>query len=148
MYSKNITISFPKWFVIGISFCGIGTILICAYYIVWVFHTGQLNSHILRCSFCFGFILVIFWFLLKIVFYSVIATERGLATSNIFKSSNIFLWDQIVEVRRPRFGIPYDATYVISENKKKLLLVRSMRNYKELVELIKVKASNLERCQL
>ena len=83
----------------------------------------------------------------KLLFYSVTATKKGLETAKPIGSNQSFTWEEIIEVRRPRFGIPYDFSYVISKNKEKLLLVRSMQNYKELVELIKTKAPNLQKCK-
>jgi len=146
-HSENLRISFPRWFVILLSFCGTVTIMFSVSYIGWVIYSGQLTSRLFRTVIFFSLVLGIFWFLSKILFYSVTATEGGLETDNIVGSKQMFLWDEIVEVRRPRFRIPKDASYVISKNKDKLLLVRSMTNYKELVQMIKVRALNLKRCQ-
>lgn len=145
--SRNLKVSFPKWFVIFLGICGILTISFFLSYIIWVIYHGQLASQLLRCAIFLSIILSGFWLSLKVLFYSVTATERGLETDNIVGASKSFQWDEIVEVRRPRFGVPVDFSYVISKNKDKLLLVRSMKNYKELTELIKTRARNLKRCQ-
>ena len=81
----------------------------------------------------------------KILFYSVVATESGILSFNSFGEGKLFDWTEIIEVKRPRFGIPYDFTYVISTDNEKMLLVRSMQNYKELIELIKAKAPKPKR---
>jgi len=146
-HSENLKISFPRWVVIFFSFCGIFTILFFAFYIIWVVYNGQLSSQFFRCAIFFSVILGAFWVFLKILFYSVTATERGLETDNIVGSNKLLLWDEIVEVRRPRFGIPVDFSYVISKNKDKLLLIRSMKNYKKLIQLIKLRAQNLQKFQ-
>jgi hypothetical protein len=143
-HSEYLEISFPRWFRICLAFCGIFTILLFAFYIVWVAYNGQLASRLLRCAIFTSVIVGIVWFFLKILFYSVTATDRGLEADNIVGANKVFLWDEIVEVRRPRFGIPHDATYVISRNNGKLLLVRSMKNYKEFIQLIKDRAANLQ----
>lgn len=145
-HSGYVKISFPRWFRIFLTFCGILTILFFAFYIVWVVYNGQLASQLLSCAIFSSIILGGFWFFSKILFYSVTVTDRGLETDNIVGSNKLFLWDEIIEVRRSRFGIPVDFTYVISKNKGKLLLVRSMKNYKELIQLIKVRAPNLQKC--
>ena len=145
--ARNLKVSFPKWFVIFVSICGIFTISFCLFYIIWVIYHGQLAYQLLRCAIFFGIIVCGLWLCLKVLFYSVTATERGLETSNIVGPNKLFFWKDIVETRRPRFGVPVDFTYVISKNEDKLLLVRSMKNYKELIELIKARAPNLKRCQ-
>lgn len=145
--SSNLKVSFPKWFVIFISICGILTISFCLFYMIWVIYHGQLASQLWRCAVLLSLLVIALWIFTKILFYSVTATERGLETANIVGASKSFQWDKIVEVRRPRFGIPKDASYVISKNKDKLLLVRSMKNYKELIELIKARAANLQKCR-
>jgi len=143
----NIRSSFPVWFVVSMIFCGIVTTLGVGAHIIDLIYHGHFFSKLLRCSFGLVLILGIVWFFAKILFYYVTATERGLETNNIVGSDKLFLWDEIVEIRRPRFGIPVDFTYVISENKSKLRLIRSMKNYKDLIDLIKIKAPNLKRCQ-
>jgi hypothetical protein len=147
MQSGDLKINFPMLFVVLMSFCGLFTTLGIGSYILRVIYYGQLSSQLFKCVFGFCVILIISWFLLKILFYSVTATEKGLITANIGKLSKFFQWNEIVEVRRPRFGMPVDASYVISKNKGKLLLIRSMKNYKELIQMIKDRAPNLERCQ-
>ena len=147
MQSDDLKISFPMLFIALMSFCGLLTALGIGLYIFRVIYYGQMSSQLFPCLFGFFVILIILLFLLKILFYSVTATKKGLITANIIKSNKFLQWNEIVEVRRPRFGIPVDASYVISRNEGKLLLVRSMKNYKELIQMIKDKAPNLKRCQ-
>jgi len=79
----------------------------------------------------------------KFLFYSVIAKNMGLETINPLGKNKTLNWEEIIGVRRPRFGIPYEFTYVVSKTDKKILLLRSMPKYKELISLIKTHASNL-----
>ena len=140
--------SYPRWFVILFIFCGIFTLLLSVFYIFWAAHDGLSAKEFWRSAIFLGLILGAFWFFGKVLLYSVTATEDGLETANPFGSSKSFLWDEIVEVRRPRFGIPYDFTYIISKKRDKLILIRSMKNYKELIQVIKSKAPNLNKCQM
>jgi len=138
-----IKTSFPRWFVIFISFCLVITLpLSTIYTVVVIYNNGLSVFGILLLT----FVLAEFWFL-KFLFYSVTATEKGLEAANLLGSNKSFIWDEIVKVRRPPLGIPYDFSYVVSKNKEKMLLVRSMQNYKELIELIKVRSPNLQKCK-
>ena len=136
--------SFPKWFVILGSICFVITLLFSTLYVVVVIYNNGISV--------FNMIILIllssgYWFFIKILFYSITATDRGLKSNNPLGSSKEFIWEEIVEVRRPYFGIPYDLTYVVSKNNGKLLLIRSMQNYKEIIELIKIKAQDLQKCK-
>lgn len=144
--NEDIRIFYPKWFVVFIGFCGVGTVLISTWYISWVIYKGLLPSHVLRCLFFLALILATLFLFSKIVFYSVAATDRGLETHNIIGSNKFFTWDEIVEIRKPHFGIPHDAIYLISRNKDRLTLLRGMKNLEELLQLIKDRSPNLKRC--
>jgi hypothetical protein len=145
--NKIIKVSYPIWVLILFTFCGIGSIPILSYYIIWTIEKSLFFSRLWQVLFCSIFIPAIIWFLFKITFYSVSATERGLETANIIGSKKYFQWGEIIEVQTPKFGLPFDISYVISINKGKLLLIRSMKNYKKLIQLIKLKAPNLKRCE-
>lgn len=144
-HGKDLKISFPKWFFIPFGLGGIIILLTFIFYTARLIQSESSTFELLKVAFLFVVLLGWIFFFCKILFYSVTATERGLETDNLAGSKKIFLWDEIVEVRRPRFGIPKDANYVISKNRDKLLLVKSMTNYKELVQMIKVRAPNLKR---
>ena len=146
-YSGILKSSFPRWFRVFLSFCEVFMILFSAFYIYRATSNGLTAVEIRNFVIFSSIVLGGFWIFAKFLFYSVSATKRGLETDNVFGQKKLFLWNEIVEVRRPRFGIPYDFSYVISENQDKLLLVRSMKNYKELIQLIKARAPNLQKCQ-
>lgn len=146
-HNENLKISFPMWFRSFLTFCEIFMILFFIVYIFRAISNGLSALEIRNAAISLSIVLGGLWFFSKILFYSVTGTDRGLETDNIVGSNKLLLWHEIVEVRRPRFGIPVDFTYVISENKGKLLLVRSMKNYKKLVDLIRLKAPNLQKYQ-
>ena len=88
------------------------------------------------------------FFVVYISHYCISATKNGIENHPLIGHSKFFAWDEIVEVRRPLFHIPVDFNYVVSKNGKRLLLIRSMNNYKELIQLIEQKAHNLQKCQI
>lgn len=144
---KNLRVCFPKWVIISYSICAIGTLFFFIGYIIKIINENSFIAQSLKFLLFLGVVVVSFWLLFKIVFYSVTATDKGLETSNLFGSNKSVNWEEIVAVRKPIFGIPADFTYVFTINKKKLLLVKSMNNYKELVQLIKEKSPNLQKCE-
>ncbi|MFH1673720.1 MAG: hypothetical protein ABIF87_09905 [Pseudomonadota bacterium] len=146
-HGNDVKVSLPKWFAILMVFCGSFTISISVFYIIRVPDNGVSASELCKSVILLSFDLAIIWFFLKILFYSVAATERGLEANNLFGQKKIFLWNEIVEIRRPQLGVPVGAAYVISKNKDKLFLPRGEKNYNELVKLIKVKSPNLQKCQ-
>jgi hypothetical protein len=146
-YIVDLKVCFPKWIIIIFTFSAIGTVYFFLEYIFLLNNNGSSDSGMFKCLFFLGIIIGGFWLFFKILFYSVIATDKGLVTNNLFGAGKSVLWDEIIEVRRPRFGIPADFTYVLLANKSKLLLVRSMKNYKALIQLIKEKAPNLQKCK-
>jgi hypothetical protein len=140
---ENKKLGFPKWFIIWMS---INCIIVLPILSVYTFFVIYNNKGIT----VFGLILLFFllgsFVLIYYFFYSVTATSKGLVAEHKLVGNKLFLWDEIVEVRRPRFGIPYEFTSVISKKGKKIYLLKSMTHYKELVEHIKEKAINLKKC--
>ena len=136
--------SFPKWFKIFGSICFAITLLLFAFYTFSIIYSNQISTSKIILLVLISLSL---WFFIKLLFYSVTATEGHLKNTNPLGTSKKFTWKEIIEVQRPRFGIPYDFTYVVSNNNDKLLLIRSMKNYNELIEFMKVKAPNLQKCK-
>jgi len=48
-------------------------------------------------------------------------------------------WDRIL-IRRPRFGIPYDFSYIVLDNEERILVLRNAHGYSELIRLIQSKS--------
>lgn len=93
------------------------------------------------------FLLVGGVWLFSMLFSYALATENGLEYINPFRKDRFIAWGNIVEVKRPLFKIPNDYSYVISkENTEKIILIRSMKNYRQMIGLIKEKAPNLRTC--
>lgn len=128
---------------IVLSCSGIFTILFSLSYIFIVIFRGRLLVSPIRFILFTLIIFLSIWFLLKILFYSVTATAKGLETDNIIGIKKKFHWEDIIEVRRPRFGFPLLFTYVISNNEDRIVLVKNKQNYKELIQYIKKKATNI-----
>jgi hypothetical protein len=146
MHSEHVKTYTSRWVRILGTVCGIFTIFFFGFYIAWLIYNGQLISQLSRCLILFSVILLIIWSYSKTLYYTVTATDRGLETDNIIGTNKLILWEDIIEVRRPRFGFPVNFTYVISKNRDKLFLIRNKNNYKELIKYIKEKASNLKIC--
>lgn len=142
-YVKSET---SRWLRILGTFCGVFTVSFFLFYIAWVVYNGQFVTQISRCLILSIIILFIIWSYSKTLYYTVTATNRGIETDNIAGTNKLFLWEEIVEVRRPRFGFPVNFTYVISKSRDKLHLIRNRNNYKELIKYIKEKAPNLKIC--
>ncbi len=139
-----IRVSFPKWvkYFMGIGF-GLSILFLSIIYYdgygpgfpTWPF-------------------LIIFWptLILGIWFYTflfseTITSQAGLEHKNPFGFNRRLSWEEIVEVKRPLFGVPVDLTYIVSNKNEKILLIRSKKNYLELIEEIKTKAPNLISCK-
>ncbi len=140
---ENKKIGFPRWFIVFMSVNYIIALPILSVYTFYVIYNnkGITIFGLLLLLLLLGSFVLIYYF-----FYSVTATSSGLIAENKLGRNKTFLWDEIVEIRRPRFGIPHELTSVISKDGKKLFLLKSMTHYKELVEHIKEKAINLKKC--
>lgn len=140
---ENKKLGFPKWCVILMSVNYLIALPILAVYTFFVIYN---NKGITLFGFLLLSVLLISFVIIYYFFYSVTATSNGLIAEHKLGRKRTFLWDDIVEVRRPRLGIPNELTSVISKDGKKIFLLRSMSHYKDLVEHIKVKAVNLRKC--
>ena len=139
--------SSPRWFVNWIIFCWVFLLLICAFYIFRIVTFYGLNySHIVMCAFL---IIITFggvWFISCVLFHTTTATEEGIETTNpILKSKKSCTWHEIIDVRKPRLGIPASFRYAILEKNKKILLIKGIPNYEKIIELIKLRAPNLKK---
>ena len=143
MYNETITSKTSNWIRLIVSLCGIFTVIFSAFYIGWVIYNGQFLSHIYRCTFLFIVIIIIVFSYSKTLYYSVTATEKGLETDNVFGANKFFQWEEIIEVRRPRFGFPVNFTYVIKKDLDRIILIKNRKNYEALVQRIKEKTPNL-----
>ena len=152
MHFKCFKVYFPKWVVAYFSFAGTIT-LFFSLFILWMIITknpiitkifdgtiwGSLTIGIFLGSLTVGIIFIFF----KVLYYSITVTKHGLESKNIMGKKQVFKWSDIIDLQGPRFGIPSDFLYVVSKNKDKLLLVKSMKNHKRLIKTIQDRATNL-----
>ena len=143
MHNKNIISKAPNWIRIVALFFGIFTVLFSTFYIAWVIYNGQFLSQIYRCTVLFIAIMIIVFSYSKTLYYSVTATEKGIETENAFGKNKNVQWEEIIEVRRPRFGFPVNFTYVIKKDEDRIFLIKNRKNYDAIVQRIKEKAPNL-----
>ncbi len=140
-----LKVNFPIFFKIFLSICSVGILFISGVYFYKIV-THQLQINYFFCSVFFFLDLGGFWIILKLLFYSVTATNKGIEARNIIVGKTTIQWEDILEVRRPSMGIPKDISYIITKNNNKLLLIRSMKNYSKIIQLIKKMALNLKSC--
>ena len=144
---QDLRVTYPRWLLI-LFIPGWIIILLTFFFYTRKFIEESLSvALLLKSSFLFIITLGGIWVILGVLFYSVTATRQGILATNLFGKDRFLPWHEIVEVRRPRFGIPQEITYVISQDKAKLLLFRSMKKYSTLIKIIKARASNLARCE-
>jgi hypothetical protein len=73
----------------------------------------------------------------------VYATEYGIRAKNILSKTEFIPWHEIVEIKGPKIGIPRDVINLITQDRRKIRLIKSMNNYSRLLELVKTRAPNL-----
>jgi hypothetical protein len=137
-----LKVSLPKWFRV---FYAIGAPLaVLLFVIVWL-HYGR-DAY----TFSEAWKLLLFLAIVGLglwttpfFFSTILVTEAGLELKRLFGSTQRFSWDEIVQVSRPRFGIPHDAIYVFSHTGRKIVLSRGMTGYPELLKLIQLRAPNV-----
>lgn len=148
MNSKsNISLKcyFPRWFICLACISFVQTISILFFVIMnKILKSEPIPVSVILIS---VFLLVGGVWLFSMLFSYALATENGLEYINPFRKDRFIAWGNIVEVKRPLFKIPNDYSYVISkENTEKIILIRSMKNYRQMIGLIKEKAPNLRTC--
>jgi len=146
MLQENSTIlkvSFSRWYIVLIGCCGFLTAGLSLAYIIYTVLHGEFLARLLRCSAFAILFLSILWFLARILFYVVYATEYGIRAKNILSKTEFIPWHEIVEIKGPKIGIPRDVINLITQDRRKIRLIKSMNNYSRLLELVKTRAPNL-----
>lgn len=146
-HREIVKIHFPKFISIPFILGGLAILTAIIFYASRLKQIEAFDLDLLKLMFLLILFIVAIFFVLKVLFYSVTATDIGIETDNIIGTKKAFLWNDIVELRRPRFGIPKDASYVIASNDDKIMLIRSMRGYNELIKTVKIRAINLRKYQ-
>ena len=148
MNTEYIKSETSRWIRIVGTIFGFASILFFSVYIFHALYKGQFMDKILSCSFFFVLIIVIIWSYLKILYYSITATSSGLEAKNIIGKNKYLLWENIKEIRKPRFGFPVNFTYVVSKTGEKLLLLKNKKNYEKLIRYHSCPKTVLERSNL
>lgn len=142
-----LKMSYPKWFqavLPPILFLYFIFVLVITVY----FSRGGFTWIQVGISAFFWIIFALWLWIIPFVYSSLIATESGLCATGIFGRKQKLTWDEIVKISRPLFGIPNEFTYVFSKSGKKMILLRSMEGYSNLLELIQSKAPHLSQKRL
>ena len=126
-------------------FCFVQTISILFFSIVnKIFEKASISISVILTS---AFILFGGVWLFSVLFSCVLATENGLEYINPFRKGQFIAWGDIVEVKKPLFKIPNECSYVISKKgTEKIILMRSKKNYRQMIGLIKERSLNLKVC--
>jgi hypothetical protein len=145
---QDVKMCYPTWFRINVAFCGVVTVLFTLVYIIYASKEGLSGKDIWRILFFLAVTVGGIWGCSKVVFYSVTATKWGLESKTPLRSSKFISWSEIVDFQRPRFGIPRQGVYVISDKGEKMMLMDDMKNYTELIKVIQARSPNLKRSVL
>ena len=143
---QELEVRFRRWFVILNTFAGIVTIFFSLFYVMHAVRDGLTITETWRCTILIGLTFTVFWLFARILFYSVKATKAGLESKNLLERTTTIPWHEIVEIRKSRIFVSTAFRYVISSRGHKLLLIRNLKNYHKLIDMIKDKAPNLKVC--
>jgi hypothetical protein len=136
-----IEVRYPTWFRTFYGVCAAGTVIICVRVAALTIgrDRGMNGAIVLTAT-----LLAIMLYGIRIVFRSLVATEHGLELRVIGSAPARMPWADIHAVRRPTFGIPKDAAYIVSRSGRRLMIARSMSGLPELLALIERKAPHLQ----
>lgn len=137
-----LKVSYPKWFQVIVPpllFLYLLFLVLMGFY----FSRGDFTwPKVCIAAFLLAVFMIWLW-IIPFIYSSLIATESGLRATGIFRRRRKLTWDEIVRVSRPLFGIPSELIYVFSKRGEKMVLLRGMEGYSDLLKLIESKASNL-----
>lgn len=142
-----LKVSFPEWFRAFYVICAIFTLPLLSIACFNVLREGFTPSKTVMRGFLFLGTGAGFWFG-PLIFTTIYAKQFGIEKRVLFGVKQTFTWAEITKVTRPRFGIPYDAAYIVSKEGKRITLARSMSGFSELLRLIETRAPNLTPKQL
>ena len=137
-----LKVSCPKWFLVVLPAVLVFSLLL--FILMWV-HFGQdgFTWPEVWGMAIFLAILAGWLWLIPFLYSSIIATDSGLRVTGLLGRNLNFTWDTIVKVSRPLLGIPREFIYVFSKSGDKMVLLRSMERYSDLLKLIETRAPNL-----
>lgn len=141
-----LKIHYPTWFILFYTICFLGCVYYFTRYFIWVYSNHLILNRLWQTASLSLILIIGIWFLFKVVFYSVIATNKGIENRPLVGAKKYFSWLEIIEVRRPKFKMPYDAIYIVTETNKKMMIMKGMKNLNQMIGLIKNMSPNLRKC--
>ena len=140
--STPLRVNFPFWLRVLFAVGGPIVMLPLSFVLLNIAQNEFTFFGILIGGFCVLIVGSILW-AAPIVFSMIYATQSGIQRRGLLGGRQTFSWDEIKTVVRPRFRIPNDAAYIISNNDERMTVARSMSGYTELLRLIQEKAPNV-----
>jgi len=142
-----LNVSYPKWFRIVVPPLLFLYLLFLLVMMVYFGRDGFTWLEVGISTF-FWVVFGVWLWIIPFIYSSLVATESGLRATGIFRRRRRLTWDEIVRVSRPLFGIPSELIYVLSKSGEKMILLRGMEGYSDLLRLIESKALNLSARRL
>jgi hypothetical protein len=138
-----LRVSFPSWLR---AFFAIGTPLLMVPVCIALINTLQDKFTLFSIVKSVFLILAVSstWWAILVLFSTIYATQSGIQRRGLLRRTQIFAWNEIMNVENSRFGIPHDAAYIVSKNGERMTVARSMTGYTELLRLIQEKAPNIK----
>ena len=138
-----IDVRCPKWFLIIFPLMLFGGLTVVALIVgIYVNRNGVTWPIVIGSGIFLAAIAVWVW-LIPYLYSSIVATESGLSTTGPFRQNQHITWGEITSVGTPRFGIPKEFIYILSRSGERIVVVRSMEQYRELLDLIQIKVPTL-----
>ncbi len=137
------SVAFPAWFKITFTICYLWILRLPFNYVFFIISKGLFVVRKMECIVIILSCLIVSWFLLKIIYYSIEIYEEGIELKHFCITHKKVTWKEIVQIKKPLFKVPVDFVYIILNTNEKLLLIKSMNNYKKFICLIKERAINL-----
>ncbi len=131
------SVTFPMWFKIIFTICYLSILRLPVSYVFLIISKGLFIERKVECIAILLSCLIISWFLLKITYYSIEVYDEGLELKHFWITHKKVNWKEIAQIKKPLFIVPVDFIYIVLITNKKLLLIKSMNNYKKLIYLIK-----------
>ena len=139
-------IHYPSWLAICYTICYGVCILMFAWYLYLIYSNQLIRDRLWDIAFLFLFLLIGLWPIFHFFSYSVIATNEGVENRPLVGVKKKFTWPEIAEVRQPKFKIPYNVIYVVTQNNKKIVIWKEMNNINQMIDFIKNMSPNLRKC--
>lgn len=140
-----VRVRLPTWFLYFYAIGGSITLAIFSAIWVGLFHRGFSWSESEIWKSVFLLLIAVFGIkITPITFSSMTVSEAGFNFYRFGRLKRVVRWAEIARVSLPRFGIPYEAIYLFLTDGEKIILMKSMNGYRELLQLIYVRARDAQ----